>query len=57
MIGRGEVKDVASKARERKCNYIVYPNEVIDEKNNLENYGFKELAKNSSYTLYKDIEY
>ena len=51
-ISNGQVREAAKLAKERKCNYVVIPNN-IELTGRMETYGYNEFANNEVYTLYK----
>lgn len=52
-LNAGEMKKVYNKAKEIKCNYVVMNHSSEKPNDNLVNYGFEVIGRNSTYTLYK----
>ena len=55
-ILRGEVKESTKHAKQKDCNYIIFPKDVTLD-GRMENYVYNEFAKNDKYILYKHHYY
>ena len=51
-INQGKVEEVATRAKDEGCNYVVFTNDVILD-GEMEDYGFIKMAVNGMYTIYK----
>ena len=51
-IENGLITEVASRAKEHNCNYVILKNETVKD-GDLENFGFNLIKQNGRFSLYK----